>query len=1439
MKLFILDEIKSSLATMSTPASTPNPPKKRKLSVISSSDAEDAEEASVSSRQIHNEDPLSEGEIVEEDDKYFFSSDEMEELFSAVRCTMGIEDTPKPRTVQDEMFGGLRSKTSIVFPINENIREMIMDEWSDPEKRLGVPKEFRNRICFDPMECKLFNVTPKVDKLVAKVVKRTALPFDDCSQLGDPMDRKADGLLKSFWESAMFGIKTNIAATSLARAMYIWLGELDDHLKNKTPRDKTEVLIKKDCDVSEFSQMLHQGSHELTRKPNRLPTFSPLVPEPHENNPELDHERMEWKMGRPRQKNMDTTVCENRSQLVEAKEKTTQREVEDLLQCGADPNLVLPKGIAAIHLASGKESECALRCLTLILQHGGNPNVRSTDDLTPVHVAASWGCCKALLFLLRKGGDPSIQDQDGNTALDLAFMENNRRCVVALQEYKERIPGGCADEIRDCHNNYSTAPDDITELSCISLLLEPTYENSPLSSTKISPMRIFPKTLNPLSHMDDALISSQAEMPYLHTKNESRKRELGCSFKSMSNECELNPAEAKEAVPGRSSSQSGHCTEYFSTQVESDLTLDNSSISKKTQTLVDYNSENNTRNTVSQAVSLDIYSAVQQDLKSHREVDVVCEKLEALDVTSPVHVYTYNKEHSEENMEKTLILVSNVSECKILEAKETCCRSDYSDCNTGLWESGHRRWGSNGMDSIFYDSGDATVLSKRYECKTMNAHSSGLVAKEDLQAVENQRLTGDCTQIVNSQCNRTPTVECTNKTIRTSEVQFTSQSSTVPIENTSEHDGQDLQIHLRDLLLSTKAHHKTGSQAVCANTIPVSGETRSPNQKDASSSSSTSSEGNCFVEYHERRVNETRDSDLQQDLKKMMLATKNSLSPAIANEDKSPFFTPRTKSRLRSFKVHQNSSLLFDDSVEMPKRGRRVRSPGGLASPTHNFPPDEFLPRMSSHSPSVTYDPIKQADTSDHAELTLTKRNPQHHGENLSEAEATISITNFLTDDLSSETEEKSCLQLKQANSNHGGDGGFSDSAWLTEDGESEISGVAAHKKRNVCSTTEEKSLPASLSNRSFFHSTLLEDTVVNSCKPPRYSFSRISLIPRVDGSTVSCLGTLHDSASQEMPLSPGGRPVNVSQVEPVEYLYKDNEKGHVLIEKHMPSIDHSKTDTAETSENTIVYDWRNYKINTLTINKASSVSSPNRVAVELYRLSNDDIASRLRGFGENPGHVTSQNRKMCILLLDKCLKEQTSNRPMGLSINYSPELSLALHTFNISDCSKDEAEISREFDRPDKTRKWREGVLKSSFNYLLLDPRVTRNLPSRCRDISPHDCFRTFVSSVFYVGKGKRSRPYLQHIVDIWKSGQGVLSLHCFQNTIPVEAYTREACMVDAIGLKMLTNQKKGIYYGQAQNWSSTRQQRLGVHILYKAMQIFLAEGERQLRPPDIRSGQ
>lgn len=40
-----------------------------------------------------------------------------------------------------------------------------------------------------------------------------------------------------------------------------------------------------------------------------------------------------------------------------------------------------------------------------------------------------------------------------------------------------------------------------------------------------------------------------------------------------------------------------------------------------------------------------------------------------------------------------------------------------------------------------------------------------------------------------------------------------------------------------------------------------------------------------------------------------------------------------------------------------------------------------------------------------------------------------------------------------------------------------------------------------------------------------------------------------------------------------------------------------------------------------------------------------------------------------------------------------------------------------------------------------------------------------------------------VKQIRDIWHAGLGVVTLHVFQNTIPVEAYTREAAMILALG--------------------------------------------------------
>ena len=74
------------------------------------------------------------------------------------------------------------------------------------------------------------------------------------------------------------------------------------------------------------------------------------------------------------------------------------------------------------------------------------------------------------------------------------------------------------------------------------------------------------------------------------------------------------------------------------------------------------------------------------------------------------------------------------------------------------------------------------------------------------------------------------------------------------------------------------------------------------------------------------------------------------------------------------------------------------------------------------------------------------------------------------------------------------------------------------------------------------------------------------------------------------------------------------------------------------------------------------------------------------------------------------------------------------------------------------------------------------------------------------------------------------------FNNSISVEGLTREAAMIDALGLDNLSNARPGDYYGPAASWSPQKRLQLGTFLLYRAFKIFLQEGERQIRPVDLK---
>ncbi|CAN8031015.1 unnamed protein product, partial [Ixodes persulcatus] len=264
----------------------------------------------------------------------------------------------------------------------------------------------------------------------------------------------------------------------------------------------------------------------------------------------------------------------------------------------------------------------------------------------------------------------------------------------------------------------------------------------------------------------------------------------------------------------------------------------------------------------------------------------------------------------------------------------------------------------------------------------------------------------------------------------------------------------------------------------------------------------------------------------------------------------------------------------------------------------------------------------------------------------------------------------------------------------------------------------------------------------------------------------------------------------------------------------------------------------------------------------ELLRLSNSELRERLLAYREDGGPVTDFNRSLNLHKLAHI--EMGREARIRLCEPFFTSCPPDVH-FLVANVAKAldayealEREMVLDFETPRPEGHWREGNSKTSFNYLLLDSRVTRNLPVRARGLPLAEQVSDFVRGVFYVGKGKRSRPFshlhdalvvwngtakawqtagdkTHKILQIWEAGCGVVSLHVFQNVLPAEAYTREACIIEALTKRRLTNAKKGDCYGVVGSWSEKARKKLGAFLVFKAFQIFLSEGERRLGPLDL----
>ncbi|KAI1296656.1 Ankyrin repeat and LEM domain-containing protein 1 [Halotydeus destructor] len=254
-----------------------------------------------------------------------------------------------------------------------------------------------------------------------------------------------------------------------------------------------------------------------------------------------------------------------------------------------------------------------------------------------------------------------------------------------------------------------------------------------------------------------------------------------------------------------------------------------------------------------------------------------------------------------------------------------------------------------------------------------------------------------------------------------------------------------------------------------------------------------------------------------------------------------------------------------------------------------------------------------------------------------------------------------------------------------------------------------------------------------------------------------------------------------------------------------------------------------------------------------VLKLDKKNVRYNLELFGEKPGPLLPST-EMVLRRKLQILRSQVPYTPLKILPlpTHSDELKMIEQgQLNIRKAEELEAKLSDLF---------RTENSMNSFNYLLLDSRLTSNIPIGRQRHQKSDFtrkfFKSFTDAIFYVGKGNRNRPRehlkealkvqslkikppngkIKTILDIFNQELAVIIVRCsFAKSSP-EALARERFMIEALTLEKLTNVQIGQNKATDSYWNEARRKSLGAYLLYKAFHsTFLVTGGIAIKKTDL----
>ena len=88
-----------------------------------------------------------------------------------------------------------------------------------------------------------------------------------------------------------------------------------------------------------------------------------------------------------------------------------------LLRYGGDPNIKNNRGLTPLHYAARRNS---VKCIEILLENDADVDAKNNKGKTPLHLASIWGFSDNVRLLLDEDADMYIEDNSGKTPIDVS-----------------------------------------------------------------------------------------------------------------------------------------------------------------------------------------------------------------------------------------------------------------------------------------------------------------------------------------------------------------------------------------------------------------------------------------------------------------------------------------------------------------------------------------------------------------------------------------------------------------------------------------------------------------------------------------------------------------------------------------------------------------------------------------------------------------------------------------------------------------------------------------------------------------------------------------------------------------------------------------------------------------------------------------------------------